>query len=95
MSRPGRSRPLERARAVVEDWRGGCLYCAGPAPLRPLPWQPTLVVPLCDRHLRWALAARRERWGKEAAKLQRLLSAWVACSGQSQDDVDQWLQSKS
>ena len=80
-------RARDRWTALVVEWRGGCLVCDDADNGRCLPGSDgCLRIPLCDRHIRWAMASRRERMGKQAGHLKLLLLAW--CHHNHSDDVD-------
>lgn len=77
---------------AVAEWEEGCLYCGAAAELRPLPRSGGLVqLPLCATHVRWAMAARRERQGKQAHILRGLLLAWCRLRGGDRDAAVVWL----
>lgn len=82
----------DRDLAVVEAWPGGCLYC-GCSEVRPFLAQSEgrLTLPLCAKHTRWALAARRERVGKQARRLKLLLLAWCRLRGDDPAVAREWL----
>lgn len=77
----------------VDRWnRGTCLYCGVEAQLRVLPRSNGLLeLPLCDKHLRWAMAARAERHGKQAHILRGYLLAWCRLRGADRDAAKAWL----
>jgi hypothetical protein len=76
----------------VDRWSEGCLYCGEPADLRPLPGSGKRVqLPLCDKHLRWAMATRRERYGKQAHILRGYVLAWCRLKGGDRDAAVVWL----
>jgi hypothetical protein len=89
-ARPGRFK--DRHLAIVDEWQQGCLYC-GELPVRgALPGSGgKLQVPFCEKHVRWALASRRERFGKQARNLKQLLYAWVRLHGGDRKQVRGWL----
>ena len=71
------ARHKDRHLVVVEEWTGGCVYC-GAAETTLLPGLDHFVdIPFCTLHVRWALASRRERVGKQARHLKKLVLAWV------------------
>lgn len=71
------NRQLDRWNALAAEWAGGCLVCGRVETGRPLPGSDgELMLPLCERHVRWAMASRRERMGKQAGNLKKLLLAW-------------------
>src|SRR3954469_14579237 len=71
------NRPRDRWTALVAEWQAGWLLCESPETERSLPGSDGQVhLPLCDRHVRWAMASRRERLGKQAGRLKKLLVAW-------------------
>ncbi len=75
---------------VIEN-TGGCLYCDDPA-LVPLEGSGSrLGLLFCEKHVRWAMAARRERYGKQARTLQRLLLAHCRVTGSDPGPVKEWL----
>jgi hypothetical protein len=78
--------------AWVAEWRGGCLYCRAPAEIKALPESDgQLLVPFCATHRRWAMASRRESFGRDNRHLRRLLMAWAALRGIDRDLVKRWL----
>jgi hypothetical protein len=82
----------DRHLAIVAEWRGGCLYCGAEEVVPTLPGSDgKLAIPFCPRHLRWALASRRERMGKQARTLKKLLLAWCRLRGGDPELVKQWL----
>lgn len=94
--RPGsessRGRALDMQSALVAQWQGGCLLCDAEDLEEPLPESEGLLrMPLCKRHLRWAMASRRERMGKQSRHLKRLLLAWVKATGQDPAAARRWL----
>jgi len=92
---PRPDRFQDRFLCIVDDWRAGCLYCGATAALRPLPESGgKVLLPLCDKHLRWAMAARRERFGKQARTLRGLVLAWVRLRGGERDAALVWLRAK-
>ena len=95
---PARPRPdrfKDRFLDAVDRWQTGCLYCGGPAEVRPLPRSHGLVrLPLCDKHVRWAMAARDERYGKQAHVLEGLLLAWCRLRGSDRETAKAWLNAK-
>lgn len=82
----------DRHLQVVSEWRGGCLIC-GSADLSPVlpPALARVGFPLCDRHLRWAMASRRERMGRQARNLKLLLLAWCRLNQQDRQTALDWL----
>jgi hypothetical protein len=93
---PTRGRPerfKDRFLDRVDRWQEGCcLYCGAPAEVRPLPRSHGLVhLPLCDKHVRWAMATRRERYGKQARILNKLVLAWVRLRGGDRAAAQEWL----
>lgn len=74
---------------VVDEWRGGCLWC-GASEAGRLPGLEVGVV-FCPRHVRWAMASRREGMGKQSYILRRLLLAWCRRRGGDPEVVKQWL----
>lgn len=79
-------RPRDRWTALVTEWYDGCLKCDAPVSDRPLPGSDgQLYLPLCERHIRWAMASRRERLGKQAGYLKKLLLAWCRYRGAPTD----------
>ena len=61
---------------AVDRWEVGCLYCGAPEARPTLAGSSAqLTMPLCSKHTRWAMAARRERMGKQARVLKLLLLA--------------------
>ena len=95
VSRPAPSRPdrfKDRFLDRVDRWQDGCLYCGAEAEVRPLPRSHGLVcLPLCDKHVRWAMAARRERFGKQARVLRRYVLAWCRLRGGDREAATKWL----
>lgn len=76
----------------VARWEEGCLYCGEPAQVRPLPRSAGLVqLPLCDKHMRWAMAARRERFGKQSYLLRGYVLAWCRLKGCDREAALTWL----
>jgi hypothetical protein len=92
---PTRGRPdrfKDRFLEVVDRWQEGCLYCGEPAEVRPLPASHGLVrLPLCDKHVRWAMACRREGAGKQSRHLRGFVLAWVRLKGGDRDAAIVWL----
>lgn len=87
------SRVKDRHLQVVLEWRGGCVYCGAVAVGLSLPGSGgQLTMPLCARHVRWAMAARRERVGKQARNLKKLLLAWARLHGGDREAVARWLE---
>jgi hypothetical protein len=89
-NRPDRFK--DRYLLAVDQWQGGCLYC-GDADTRPTlaGSDGRLTMPLCSKHTRWALAARRERVGKQARRLKLMLRAWCRLHGDDPAIADEWL----
>lgn len=75
---------------VVDEWHGGCLWCGSPD-ARVLPGLEEVGVVFCRRHVRWAMASRREGMGKQSYILRRLLLAWCRRRGGDPEVVKQWL----
>ena len=92
---PVRDRPdrfKDRFLDIVDRWQTGCLYCGDAADLRPLPRSHGQVqLPLCEKHVRWAMAARDERYGKQAHVLEGLLLAWCRLRGGDREAAIAWL----
>ena len=89
---PRPDRFKDRHLATVDEWRGGCVYCGAPESRQTLPGSNGLVVlPLCSKHVRWAMAARRERMGKQSRTLKRLVLAWCRLKGGDQEAAHEWL----
>lgn len=92
---PTRDRPDRyqgRFLEMVDLWQHGCLYCGEPAEVRPLPRSHGRVrLPLCEKHVRWAMATRRERYGKQAHILQGLLLAWCRLKDGDREAAKRWL----
>jgi hypothetical protein len=94
--RPGgassRGHRREIQRALVSGWRGGCLLCDAAAVEEPLPESEGLLrMPLCKPHVRWAMASRSERIGRQHRHLELMLLAWVKASGQDPNVARRWL----
>lgn len=90
LSRPDRfkDRFLDR----VDRWQGGCLYCGAEAEVRPLPRSHGLVfLPLCDKHVRWAMATRDDRFGKQSRVLRGYLLAWCRLKDGDREAALAWL----
>ena len=86
------NRKKDRWEAIVAEWQGGCIRCGSPETGRALPGSGgRLDLPLCERHLRWALASRRERIGKQAGELARLLLAWCRYRELDRAEARRWL----
>lgn len=86
------TRLKDRFLRVVEEWSGGCVYCGEPEVRASLPGSSgNLTMPLCARHTRWAMAARRERMGKQARTLKLLLLAWCRLRGDDPGVARAWL----
>lgn len=92
---PTRDRPdrfKDKFLAAVDSWEDGCLYCGAAADVRPLPGSGgSVALPLCDKHVRWAMAARREQIGKQTRTLRGLLLAWVRLRDGDRDTALLWL----
>lgn len=86
-------RPQDQFTVAVDAWEGGCLYCSASERLCPLPGLEASGPPLCPRHLRWAMASRRERHGRQAGRLRRLLRAWSTRYPEGTEEVERWLAS--
>ena len=68
------------------------MYCGDSDVVRALPGSGgELTVPFCRKHVRWAMAARCERMGKQALRLKRLLHAWCRLRGGDRERVREWL----
>ena len=88
---PGR--PKDRFYATVAEWTGGCVKCGQPVAQETLPDSDgRLRMPLCRRHVRWAMASRREGVGKQAGALRRLLLAWCDVHGEDAALAKDWLE---
>lgn len=82
----------DRHLAAVDAWTGGCLYCGASEVVPALPGSEGLLrVPFCGRHVRWALASRRERVGKQARHLKKLVLAWCRLRDGDVEVARQWL----
>lgn len=90
---PASARRLkDRFLATVEGWESGCIHCGLPAPVRTLPRSAELVeLPLCAKHVRWAMACRREGMGKQSHHLRGLVLAWVRLKGGDRHAAIVWL----
>ena len=90
-TRPARYK--DRFLDAVERWQEGtCLYCRAATTVRALPRSGGQVcLPLCDKHVRWAMAARRERFGKQSRILRGYLLAWCRLQGGDRDVAIVWL----
>ena len=86
---PGR--PKDKYLAKVVDWRGGCLLCGEVVAERLPPVMHDVEFPLCDKHVRWALASRRERIGHQAGNLRGFLLAWCRHRNADPAPVRAWL----
>lgn len=76
---------------AVEQAEGGCLFC-GAREVVLLPGPGARLGPLfCERHVRWALAARRERVGRQARTLKKLLLAWCRLRNGDEQTARKWL----
>jgi hypothetical protein len=89
-------RPRDRYSGVAADVLNGprlrCLHCGSENVCSSLPGSGgRLRVPLCRKHVRWALASRRERIGKQAGVLKRMLLAWGDATGVDRALVRDWL----
>jgi hypothetical protein len=86
------SRFRDRFLAVVDEWDAGCLFCGADTDVRPLPGSAgAVVLPLCHKHVRWAMACRREQHGKQARHLRGLVLAWARLHGGDRDAATVWL----
>ena len=82
----------DRFLALVAEWETGCLFCHADAEVRPLPGSAgAVLLPLCDKHVRWAMACRREQHGKQARHLRGLALAWVRLRGGDRNAATVWL----
>jgi hypothetical protein len=89
-TRPHRFKDKHLAR--VDAWTGGCLYCGDPDVYPHLPGsERALTMPLCQRHIRWAMVSRREKIGKQARNLKLLLFAWCRLHGDDREVAKAWL----
>lgn len=94
---PRRRQISERARAkdkflvAAAEHAGRCLFCGNPdvAPLEGSGARLGLL--FCERHVRWAMAARRERIGKQTRTLRLLLLANCRINGGDPNQVKDWL----
>lgn len=88
-----RGRYRDRFLATVDGWKSGtCIHCGAPARIRALPRSAgTVELPLCDKHLRWAMACRREGMGKQLHHLRGLVLAWVRLKGGDRSCAIVWL----
>lgn len=86
-----RARAKDKFLVAVAEHAGRCLFCGNPdvAPLEGS--GANLGLLFCDRHVRWAMAARRERIGKQARTLRLLLLANCRVNGGDAALVDLWL----
>jgi hypothetical protein len=91
--RPDRpDRFKDRHLSIVQEWRSGCLLCDEAATVQRLPCSDgSFYLPLCRRHVRWAMASRRERVGRQARHLKLFLLAWCRLRGGDQAAARQWL----
>lgn len=89
-ARPDRFK--DRDLAVVEEWVSGCIVCGEDEVAEALPGsEGKLTLPLCARHVRWALASRREGMGKQSRRLRGLLFAWCRLHGDDRETAKAWL----
>ena len=92
---PTQAQPIrfkDKHLARVEAWEGGCVYCGAGDVVSHLPGSAgALTMPLCPRHVRWAMAARQERIGKQARNLKLLLLAWCRLRGDDREVAKAWL----
>lgn len=89
-ARPDRFK--DRDLAVVEEWVSGCIVCGDEEVVAALPGsEGMLTLPLCPRHVRWALASRREGMGKQSRRLRGLLFAWCRLHGDDRELAKAWL----
>lgn len=84
-------RPKDLFSAVVKEWQGGCLLCDAPVTDRLPSGLMGTGFPLCERHVRWALASRRERMGRQAGRLKWFLLAWCQRERLDPGPVREWL----
>ena len=88
----GPPRFKDRFLAVVAEWEGGCLWCGEEETVDALPGSGgALDLPLCAKHVRWAMAARREGIGKQTRILRGLLFAWCRLKGGDRALTSAWL----
>lgn len=86
------TRSKDRYVVVAREWRSGCLLCEEQDLVTGLPGcTADLGFPLCARHLRWAMASRRERVGHQALRLKRLLLAWCRVRERDGAAAREWL----
>lgn len=89
-TRPDRFK--DRYLAKVDEWSGGCLYCGDPDVVTALPGSGgRLEIPFCRRHVRWALASRREGMGKQSRVLKHLILGWCRLKGGDRELAKEWL----
>jgi len=82
----------DRHLCVIDEWTTGCVYCGEEEVAACLPGSGgRLTMPLCRRHVRWAMACRRERVGKQARHLKKLLLAWCRLRGDDLEVAEAWL----
>jgi hypothetical protein len=82
----------DRHLRVVGEWQSGCVCCCAEVTASSLPGSDgKLTMPLCPRHVRWAMACRRERVGKQARNLKKLLFAWCRYQGDDREAAKVWL----
>jgi len=88
----GPQRFKDRFLAVVAEWEGGCVWCGEQETVDALPGSGgALDLPLCAKHVRWAMAARREAMGKQTRILRGLLFAWCRLEGRDRGAAQAWL----
>lgn len=88
----GPDRFKDRHLAMVQEWTEGCLLCGASDTVAELPGSHgRFYLPLCQRHLRWALASRRERVGRQARNLKHYLLAYCRIHGGDSAAARQWL----
>ena len=86
------SRFKDRHLAIVQEWRDGCLLCDSQQTVDELPGSDgEFYLPLCARHVRWAMASRRERVGRQARNLKLFLLAWCRLRGGDRQAAKEWL----
>lgn len=85
------ARPKDKYLIAATEHAGRCLFCGNPdvAPLEGS--GANLGLLFCDRHVRWAMAARRERLGKQARTLRLLLLANCRINGGDATATVEWL----
>lgn len=89
-ARPDRFK--DRYLAMVDEYAGGCLYCGAGEVVPVLPGTDgKLAIPFCRKHVRWALASRRERMGKQSRVLKKLVLAWCRLKGGDAEFAKRWL----